>query len=110
MIELLGLLYGIVKDIKQYISWKEEIKVVDEEWLEKSGFKEKMEIEEYKLYWSSHEKIESRLLDGYEIIYELDRLKRVRRRIEWTSGQDSLVLLGKKKYITRHNYLTNLVN
>jgi hypothetical protein len=97
MIEYLGFIYGVTKDIKDYLKGDEESKVVDREWLEKSGFGKEMENRGYKLYWSRPEKIESRKLDGYEIIVEVDKIKRVRKRIVWNSGNDSLVLLGKKE-------------
>jgi len=96
MIEFLGLLYDVAKDIKDYLEWDEDVKVVDREWLEKSGFGQAMREKGYDLRWSKPEKIESRKLDGYELIYEIDKLKRVRRRIEWRSANDSLVLIGKK--------------
>ena len=96
MIEFLGLLYDVAKDIKDYLVWDEDVKVVDREWLEKSGFGQAMRDKGYDLRWSKPEKIESRKLDGYELIYEIDKLKRVRRRIEWRSANDSLVLIGKK--------------
>lgn len=97
MIEYLGFFYGVAKDIKDYLKWNEETKVVDREWLKKSGFGKEMESQGYKLYWSRPEKIETRKLDGYEIVFEIDKLKRIRRRIEWSGGRDSLVLLGKKE-------------
>lgn len=95
MIEFLGLLYGVAKDINKYLSWKEETKFVDRTWLEKSGFGALMKEQGYKLYWSTPEKVETRKLDGYEFLYEFDEPKRIRRRIEWTSGRDTLVLMGK---------------
>jgi hypothetical protein len=97
MIEWLGLIYGVAKDIKDYLKWDEEYKTVDKEWLDKSGFGKEMESHGYKLYWSRPEKIESRKLGGYEIIFEVDKIKRIRRRIVWSSGNDSLILLGKKE-------------
>ena len=96
MIELLGLFYGITKDIKDYFSWDEEAKLVDREWLEKSGFRRLMEEKGYKLYWSKPEKVETMKLDGWEIIYEIDKTKHIKRRIKWTGGRDSLDLMGKK--------------
>jgi hypothetical protein len=42
------------------------------------------------------EKIETRKLDGYEVIFEIDRKKRIRRCIEKIGSQDSLILLEKK--------------
>lgn len=68
MVEWLGLIYEVAKDIKNYLKWDEESKTVDREWLEKSGFGKEMENHGYKLYWLRPEKIESRKLDGYEII------------------------------------------
>jgi hypothetical protein len=95
MIEYLGFLYGVAKDIKEYLTWREEMKVVDREWLEKSGFGKIMESQGYKLYWSRPDKIETRILDGYEIIFEIDKSKRIRRRI--VRGREPLVLIGKKE-------------
>lgn len=96
MIEFLGLLYDVAKDIKDYLAWEEDVKVVDRKWLEKSGFGQAMRDKGYDLRWSKPERIESRKLDGYEFIYEIDKLKRKKRRIEWRSANDSLVLIGKK--------------
>ena len=88
------LIYGLAKDIKNYLTWDEEVKVVDREWLKKSGFEKNLEEQGYKLYWSAPDKVESRKLDGYDVMFEVDKIKRVRCRIE--KGRDKLVLLGKK--------------
>lgn len=37
---MLGLIYTIGKDLIKYISYKEEDKLVDSDWLKKSGFGE----------------------------------------------------------------------
>ncbi len=95
MIEYLGLFYGLAKDIKNYLAWREEPKLVDREWLDRSGFGELMKNQGYKLYWSKPGKIETRRLDGYEVIYEIDKSNRVRRRIE--RGREPLILIGKKE-------------
>ena len=79
MIESLGFFYGIAKEIKEYLSWDEEAKVVDREWLDKSGFGKLMENEGYNLRWTISDKVETRKLDGYEIIDEIDKLKKVKR-------------------------------
>lgn len=96
MIELLGLFYEVAKGASDYISWDEGTKVVDREWLEQSGFGQLMRDKGFALYWSRPEQIETRKLEGYEVIFEIDKLRRVRRRIEWRSG-DSLVLLGRRQ-------------
>jgi hypothetical protein len=54
-----------------------------------------MKNQGYKLRWTTPEKNEIRKLDGYEILYEIDKLKRVRRRI--VRGREPLTLLGKKE-------------
>lgn len=96
MIAYLGFLYGLAKDIKDWLKWDEETKIVDREWLEKSGFGKEMETHGYKLRWSRPEKVETRRHDGYELIFEIDQIKRIRRRIERVSGKDVLILIGKK--------------
>ena len=95
MIEYLGFFYALGKDIKDYLKWREETKLVDREWLEKSGFGKLMESQGYKLFWSLTDKIETRKLAGYEIIFEIDKSKRIRRRI--VRGKEPLVLIGKKE-------------
>ncbi len=97
MIEILGLLYGLGKDLKKYFDWEVEDKLVDRQWLDKSGFKDHMEREGYILRWSSNDKLESWLLSGYEIAYEIDKSKRVRRRIIRAPKDDPIVLIGRKK-------------
>ena len=96
MIEILGLLYGLGKDLKTYFDWEVEDKLVDRQWLDKSGFKDHMEREGYILRWSADGKLESWLLSGYEIAYEIDKSKRVRRRIVRAPRDKPDVLIGKK--------------
>ena len=96
MIEILGLLYGLGKDLKTYFEWDVEDKLVDRNWLELSKFKDRVEREGYIVSWSAENKMESRLLSGYEIVYEIDKSKRVRRRIVRGPKHDLLVLIGKK--------------
>ena len=94
MIDLLGFLYDVAKDVKDYLEWKEEQKLVDIKWPEKSGFKEKAEADGMEISWSKPDKLESRKLDGYEIVYELDKKSRTRRRLVL---RDGLILIGKRK-------------
>lgn len=93
MFEYLGLLYVWGKDLKKYLEWKGETKLVSSDWLEKSGFKKEAENNGISLRWSKPEKIESRLLDGYEIMYEVDNSERVRRKLVL---KDGLILIGKR--------------
>ena len=96
MIEFLGLFYEVAKGLSDYLVWDEDVKLVDREWLEKSGFGQLMRDKGYSLYWSKPERVESRKLDRYDLIYEIDKLKRVRRRIEWRGANDRLLLVDRK--------------
>lgn len=93
MIEIAGVIYSLAKELGSYLSYDEEEKLVDIRWPEKSGFQSNMEKEGYRTYWSKPEKIESRKLDGDEVLYEIDKLKRIRYRIVL---RDGLTLIGKK--------------
>lgn len=93
MFEFLGLLYDLAKDLKEYLEWDEEDKFIDNQWLDKSGFKATAENSGITLRWSRPEKVQTRLLDGYEILYEIEKLKRKRRRLVLNDGS---VLIGKR--------------
>ena len=60
----MGLIYGFAKDLGKYLKWNEDSKLVDNDWLSKSGFKEKATESGYLLRWSLPKKIEARRLDG----------------------------------------------
>ena len=98
MIENIGMLYGFAKDVKKFIEWEEEIKVVDRKWMEKSGVEVEMKSHGYKLRWSILEELETMKLGGYEIIFEIDEIKQIRRRIERSRGRYWQVLIGRKEY------------
>jgi hypothetical protein len=94
MIEFLGLLYTFVKDMKVYLEFNEEKKLVDSDWLVRSGFKEKAESDGWKLAWVRPDRVASLKQDGYEILYEIDKLRRVRRQLV---SKDSSVLVAKRQ-------------
>ena len=93
MIEYMGLIYGFAKDLGKYLKWNEDSKLVDNDWLSKSGLKEKATESGYLLRWSLPKKIEARRLDGCEILHEVDKLRRVRSRLVLYDGS---VLIGKR--------------
>jgi len=68
--------------------------LVDLSLTEKSGFRTKWEQKGYEVRWSQLDKIESRRLEGWEVLYEVDKIKRVRRRMV---SRDGMVLIGKLK-------------
>lgn len=93
MIEHLGALFGFGKMLNDFLKWKEESKLVDRNWLSKSGFKEHLEKEGFVLCWSNPDKIESRKLAGWEIIHEIDKKSRIRRIVKDNSGG---ILMGRR--------------
>ena len=92
MIEAAGALYSLAKGLGSYLRWDEEEKLVDIRWPEESGFKSDVEESGYRISWCRPDKIASRKLDGYEVLFEIDRVKRVRSRIVL---RDGLTLIGK---------------
>lgn len=94
MIDFLGFLYELAKDLKGHLEWKEEDKLVNIKWPEQSGFKGKAAAAGLEISWSRPDKVESRKLDGYEVVYEVDQKTRVRRRLVL---RDGLVLIGRRK-------------
>lgn len=94
MIEHLGTLFGLGKMLKDFLAWKEELKLVDRDWLKKSGFQDRFEKEGFVLHWSNPDKVESRKLDDWEIVYEIDKKSRIRRMIKNNSGD---ILIGHRQ-------------
>lgn len=93
MIDALGFIYDVIKDMKEYLTWSEEEKMIELSWVEKSGFDKEATKNGYALRWSRPDKVETRKLEGYDIMYELDKKNRVRRKLV---TRDGLVLVGKK--------------
>lgn len=92
MFEFAGIFYDLVKDLAKHLEWKEAQKLVDFNWPEYSGFKAKMEESGKTVFWSKPDQIERRIFEGYELVYEIDRIKRIRCRIVL---RDGLVLMSK---------------
>lgn len=93
MIDFLGFIYDLAKDLKAYFKWEEEEKLIDSNWVKKSGFQDKAENDGLTLRWSNPDKIQTRMLDGYDVVYEIDESKRMRRRLVNKVGD---VLIGKR--------------
>jgi hypothetical protein len=83
------------KDIKEHFDVKEgEPKLVNFEWVSKSGFQAELEAKGYNIAFSRPEKVASRELDGYEVMYELKKDSKTRHKIVLNDGS---VLIGRKK-------------
>jgi len=94
MIEIAGLIYDLVKDVKKYLEWKEETKLVDFKWPEYTGFSAKLAESGRTVAWARPDRVERLLHEGCEIAFEIDKAKRIRRRIVL---KDGLVLMSKPK-------------
>ncbi|MBK7899476.1 MAG: hypothetical protein KA603_10330 [Azonexus sp.] len=93
MIDILGFAYTVAKDINEYLKWTEEEKLVDFSWPEKSGLKASYEANGYSIAFVRPDRIASLQLDGTEIVYEIDKRKRIKRRVVL---RDGLVLVGTR--------------
>ena len=87
--------YEAGKDFKDHFEIKEsDPKLVDFEWATKSGFQAKAEADGYQISWSRPERVASRELDGYEVMYEIDKNAKIKRKLVLYDG---MVLIGRKK-------------
>lgn len=87
--------YEAAKDVKENFEIKEgDPKLVDIGWPQKSGFQAKSEAEGYEIAWSRPDRVASRELDGYEVMYEVDKDTKLKRKLVLYDG---LVLIGRKK-------------
>jgi hypothetical protein len=85
--------YDVGKEVKHHFEWKEgEPKLVDMQWVQNSGFDRAAAAQGYTLAWSRPDKVASREIDGYQVMYELDKETRVKRKIVVYDGS---ILLGK---------------
>lgn len=94
MIEYLGIVYELAKDLKSHLKWDEKSKTVNNNWLDKSGLQDSAEKEKIILRWCNSDRIEEYKLKQYDIYYEIDEKKHVRFKLKNKSGQ---ILMGKKK-------------
>jgi pyrimidine deaminase RibD-like protein len=92
VVELSGSMYVIGKTLRDYRGYKVEDMLVNSIWPTKSGVQQEWERKGYQLRWSRPEKVASRRTDGWEVLYEVDKIEHVRRRITQKGGN---VLIGK---------------
>ena len=86
--------YDAVKDIKGHFEVNEgDSKLIDFEWVKKSGFQTQLERDGYEIGFVKPDKIASRELDGWEIMFEVDKSKHIKRRLVLYDG---LTLIGRK--------------
>jgi hypothetical protein len=80
------------------IEYKETAKTVNLNYPEQSGLRDKWESEGYKIRWISPRNVETRKLNGYEILYVIDDAtnERFSFQILDSNGVVELVLMGTK--------------
>lgn len=91
-----ALLYDVAKDIKTYLKWDEKSKLIDFDWLGKSGFVSDCEAQGIEVHVFNSERVESAKLDGWEILYELDKPNRIRFRLV-LKGREIPTVMGRRK-------------
>ncbi|SCX53323.1 hypothetical protein [Variovorax sp. EL159] len=87
------LLYTLGKDYKERGQWKDEKKLVDYNWPDQSGFKEKAAEQGYEVRWVRPDKVAARELEGYDVMLERDAEAKVSRTLVLWDGN---VLMGRK--------------
>lgn len=76
MIEWLGFIYGIFKDLKKYHTYEDGTKKVNAEYVEYLKKKLKESGENFRFYWSNEEEVEARKVKGWDCYYQIDEKKK----------------------------------
>lgn len=73
MIDALGFIYDVAKDIKEHFAWKDEDKLVEITWPQSSGFENEAKKAGYDIGWTRLDRVETKKLEGYDVMFELDK-------------------------------------
>ena len=95
IIELLGLLYGIAKDLKSYQTYEEKDKIIDQRRLTQieKAHEEKGDMIEFRI--SDPDKIEGIKQNGWDYYYEIDEDKKTKSLLKMKNGQ--IIIARQKK-------------
>jgi hypothetical protein len=94
MLDLLGVFYDVTKDVKAYFAWKDGTdQLVDINWPQTSGLQAEAAKAGFALRWVRPDEVETRKLEGYEVVLKHDMNERIRRRLVVRGG---LVLMRHK--------------
>jgi len=98
LIEWLGFLYMLGKDVVNYAKdssqLKEDEKLVDSNWPEKSGLTERANKTGLEFRWSAPDKVESRKFDGWGEMYSIDKKNKIQYKLVQKNGS---VLIGRQR-------------
>ncbi len=92
MFKWLGLLYGSLKSCGEILGYEERNKLVDLQWLRTSGFSEKCRDWGYELAFSRPARVKAKRIEGWDVLYEVDLIRNIRRRIILKDGS---LLIGR---------------
>ncbi|GGP22478.1 hypothetical protein [Silvimonas iriomotensis] len=85
--EVDGVFYSRPKADADWMRWKETPpRTVANHALARPEFAAQLQVAQLKLHWTTQRKLADREADGYQILYELDRRNRVRRRLALYDG------------------------
>ena len=74
--------------------FRDKEKVIDNSWWESSELRNDLLKNDYEFRWSNQDKIENRLSQGYEVIFQTDHSVKTKYKLINESRQ---VLIGKQK-------------
>ena len=94
MVEYLGFLYRIIKDIKEFFTYKEDEKKIDDKYVEQLKKQHQDKGEDIDFRWSKEDKIEARKADGWDYYYQSDNSKKKKFILKNTNGQ---ILIARNK-------------
>lgn len=108
MIEYLGFLYSLCKDIKKFFiskyKYKDDVKTVDDEYVKKFILKDKDPGNYLHFSWCYEDKIEIKKADGYDYHYSFDEKEKKRFIFK---NKDGLYLIVKKVCPHKNIYTKN---
>lgn len=85
--------------------WTEKEKEVNSAWWESSELKKLYEAKGYKDFgWSNSDRVAERVVEGKEIVHEVDQKNRIKYRLVNKSGQVLVCRTERKKPGSEHSY------
>lgn len=97
MIEFLGIIYAVGKDIVANTGWYDSEKQVNSNWVEKSGFVKTLTENGFQCRWVANRNIASRELDGYMLVQEMDHDSKTYYSLFRGPEHDKIYLMAKAK-------------
>ncbi|MGE3920069.1 MAG: hypothetical protein AB7F64_03835 [Gammaproteobacteria bacterium] len=93
MIEYLGFVYGIIKDLKEYFTYQEDVKLIDNEYAKHLENQEKTNGNNIEFHWSDEDKVSIRKTKGWDYYYEIDKKQRKKFILK---NKANKILIAKK--------------